>query len=67
MFPKNIGAADRVIRVILGVALLAFFFLVPASPWHWAGLIGIVLLFTVVIGSCPLYTVLGLSTRPAAR
>lgn len=67
MFPGNIGAVDRVIRVVLGVALLAFFFLVPESPWRWAGLIGIVPLFTAAIGSCPLYTILGLSTRPARQ
>jgi hypothetical protein len=65
MFPRNVGAADRVVRVILGIALLAFFFLVPDSPWHWAGLIGIVPLLTAAIGSCPLYTILGLSTCPA--
>ncbi|MCB1489644.1 MAG: DUF2892 domain-containing protein [Bauldia sp.] len=65
MFPKNIGAIDRVLRVVLGVALLAFFFLVPENPWHWVGLIGIIPLLTAVIGSCPLYTILGLSTCPA--
>jgi hypothetical protein len=66
MFPKNIGSADRLIRVILGVALLAFFFLVPENPWHWAGLIGILPLLTAAMGSCPLYTILGLSTRQRA-
>jgi hypothetical protein len=64
MLPKNVGAADRVVRVILGIALLAFFFLVPESPWRWVGLIGIVPLLTAAIGSCPLYTILGLSTCP---
>jgi hypothetical protein len=38
---------------------------VPESPWHWVGLLGIVPLLTAAIGSCPLYTILGLSTRPA--
>jgi hypothetical protein len=65
MFPRNVGAADRVVRVILGIALLAFFFLAPDSPWRWVGLIGIVPLLTAAIGSCPLYTILGLSTCPA--
>jgi len=64
MFPKNVGPADRVVRVILGIALLAFFFLVPTSPWHWVGLLGIVPLLTAAIGSCPLYTLLGLSSCP---
>ena len=65
MFPRNVGAADRVVRVILGIALLAFFFLAPDGPWPWVGLIGIVPLLTAAIGSCPLYTILGLSTCPA--
>ena len=65
MFPRNVGAADRFVRAILGIALLAFFFLVPDSPWHWLGLIGIVPLLTAAVGSCPLYTILGLSTCPA--
>jgi hypothetical protein len=65
MFPRNVGSVDRVIRVVLGVALLAFFFLVPESPWRWVGLIGIVPLLTAALGSCPLYTILGMSSCPA--
>lgn len=65
MFPTNVGAVDRIIRVVIGVALLAFFFFVPDSPWRWVGLIGIVPLLTAAIGSCPLYTILGLSSCPA--
>jgi hypothetical protein len=64
MFPRNVGPVDRVIRLIVGVALLALFFLLPESPWRWAGLIGIVPLLTAAIGSCPIYTILGLSTHP---
>jgi hypothetical protein len=65
MLPRNVGPVDRVIRVILGVILLAFYFLAPENPWHWAGLAGVVPLFTAAIGSCPFYTMLGLSTCPA--
>ncbi|MEP0321071.1 YgaP family membrane protein [Bauldia litoralis] len=64
MFHRNVGSVDRVIRIILGVALLAFFFMVPETPWHWVGLIGIVPLLTAVVGSCPLYSILGLTTCP---
>ena len=32
MLPRNIGPVDRTFRVVLGVALLAFFFAVPESP-----------------------------------
>lgn len=65
MFPRNVGPLDRVIRVVLGVGLLAFFFLVPESPWHWVGLVGVVPLLTAALGSCPLYTILGMSSCPA--
>lgn len=65
MFPTNVGAVDRIIRVVIGVALLAFFFLAPDSPWRWVGLIGVVPLLTAAIGSCPLYTILGMSSCPA--
>ncbi|MCB1498685.1 MAG: DUF2892 domain-containing protein [Bauldia sp.] len=65
MFPRNVGSVDRVLRVVLGVALLVMFFVVPEGPWHWVGLIGIIPLLTAVIGSCPLYTILGLSSCPA--
>lgn len=58
----NIGNADRVLRVILGVALLAMF-LVAESSLRWWGLLGIVPLATAALGFCPLYAVLGISTR----
>ncbi len=65
MLKRNVGSSDRIIRLVLGVALLAYFLLVPDSPWRWVGLIGVVPLLTALLGSCPIYTVLGLSTCPA--
>lgn len=68
MFQKNIGSIDRILRVVVGVALLAAFFLTPAtSAWHYAYLIGIVPLLTGLMSSCPLYSILGLSTCPVQR
>jgi hypothetical protein len=57
----NIGAADRAIRVILGLALLSAIFLLDGKE-RWFGLIGIVPLLTAAVKVCPLYTVLGLRT-----
>ncbi|MCE9573021.1 MAG: DUF2892 domain-containing protein [Deltaproteobacteria bacterium] len=57
----NEGTVDRAVRILLGVVLLALVFVGPATPW---GLIGIVPLVTGLIGFCPLYRVLGLSTCP---
>lgn len=64
MFKTNVGGIDRVLRTVVGVALLAAFFLLPGSPWHWVFLIGIVPLATGLLSTCPLYSVLGVSTCP---
>lgn len=68
MLQTNIGGLDRIVRVVIGVALLVWFFVDNGSGfWHYAKLIGIVPLLTAAMGSCPLYSVLGLSTCPMKR
>lgn len=62
----NVGTADRVIRVILGLALLSAIFLLDGKE-RWFGLIGLVPLLTAAVKFCPLYTVLGIRTCPAAK
>lgn len=57
--PVNEHNLERVVRVLLGIGLLSLVFVGPKTLW---GLIGIVPLATGLIGSCPLYTVLGIST-----
>jgi hypothetical protein len=61
ILPRNENGVDRTIRVLLGIALLALYFVGPKTPW---GLLGLIPLATGLIGSCPLYTVLGMSTCP---
>lgn len=63
MFKHNVGSMDRIIRIVLGLALIGAFFMFPDSSWRWAFLIGIVPLATAMMGSCPIYTVLGLKTK----
>ena len=64
----SVGSADRIIRVIIGAALLVWFFVDQGSGfWHYAKLIGIVPLLTAAMGSCPLYSILGLSTCPMKK
>ena len=58
---RNEGTADRVIRVVLGAGLLSMVFVGPQTPWGW---IGVVPLLTGLVGSCPVYTLFGLSTCP---
>jgi len=54
---------ERALRVVLGLGLLALVFVGPKTPWGW---IGLVPLATGLIGSCPLYSLFGLSTCPIA-
>ena len=59
ILPINEGIVDRVVRVGIGLGLLA---LTVAGPQTLLGLIGVVPLVTGVVGSCPLYRLLGVST-----
>ncbi|MBZ0128407.1 MAG: DUF2892 domain-containing protein [Rhodobacteraceae bacterium] len=64
MFKNNVGSADRVIRAILGIVLVAVFFMQPDLAWKWVVLfVGLILLFTSVMSTCFIYTVLGKSTN----
>ena len=67
MFKTNVGTLDRVLRIGLGLVLIALFFLKPDMPWRVALLIGIVPLATGLFSTCPLYSLLGLSTCPVKR
>jgi hypothetical protein len=57
----NVGILDRVIRIIIGVLLVAYAipFGFPDTGWNWVGWIGIVPIITAVLGYCPAYGVLG--------
>ena len=58
----NVGGLDRTLRVILGIVLLAAFFMLPEAGYRWFLLIGIVPLATGLMGSCPIYSIFGWST-----
>ncbi|MBY6068721.1 DUF2892 domain-containing protein [Leisingera aquaemixtae] len=62
--PRNEGTLDRALRIILGLILLSLVFTGPQTLW---GLIGLVPLLTGLIGYCPLYQILGLSTCPLKK
>ena len=55
----NVGGIDRVLRIVVGGAILIYGMGVAQSWW---GLIGAVPLITGIIGWCPPYSLLGLST-----
>jgi hypothetical protein len=57
--PRNEGAIDRTLRVVLGLAILSLAFVGPQTPWAWLGLIP---LATGLIGFCPAYALFGINT-----
>ena len=59
----NVGGIDKILRILAGVALLAW--AVMGGPvWAW---IGVVPLLTGLVGFCPIYPLLGLSTCPVKK
>ena len=63
-FPLNEHPIERLLRIVFGLVILSLVFFGPQTAW---GFLGAIPLITGVIGSCPLYTMLGFSTCPAQR
>ncbi len=61
LFPSNEHKVERVARVLLGIGILSLTVVGPQTVW---GLIGVVPVVTGLLGSCPLYTLFGISTCP---
>jgi hypothetical protein len=62
---KNIGLPDRIVRIVIGVVLLAsisFAFIGPKTPYAYLGLLGIIPLFAGISGYCPPYELMGINT-----
>ena len=67
---KNIGGRDRLIRAVLGTALVyyALSSLPGSDVWRVpAGIAGVVMWLTVIMGWCPLYKMLGFNTHPRGK
>ena len=56
---QNEGSLDRALRVIVGIVLIAMFFVGPKAAWGW---IGVIPLLTGLVGVCPLYRLIGMNT-----
>ena len=65
LLPQNEHNVERIVRVVAGVGLLSLLAVGPVPGWGLVGLVGLVPLATGVLGSCPIYTAFGLSTRSA--
>ena len=55
----NMGTIDRVLRAVVGLAILSLAFIGPQTPWGYVGLIP---LATAAFSFCPAYRLLGIST-----
>ena len=59
MFKNNVGGLDRTLRIVAGLAILALAFVGPKTPLAYLGLVP---LLTGIVGTCPLYSLLGVNT-----
>lgn len=60
----NEGMADRLIRIIVGIIVIALVFVGPKTPWGWLGLVPLI---TGLVGWCPAYTLFGIRTCPLRK
>lgn len=56
---KNIGSTDRIIRIILGLALIIW----GIISINYFGAIGLILIATALAKRCPAYTIIGVKTN----
>jgi hypothetical protein len=61
---KNIGGIERIIRIVAGLGILSLAFIGPETKWGYLGLIP---LATALIGWCPPYNLLGISTCKSCK
>jgi hypothetical protein len=61
---KNIHQAERLIRIIVGALIASLAFWGPSNYWF---LLGLIPMITGLVGWCPLYQMLGISTCPKPK
>ena len=60
----NVGGIDKILRIVVGIALIAMAALGVVGAWGW---IGVVPLLTGLLGTCPAYSLLGVNTCPMQK
>ena len=56
MFKQNVGGMDRVLRVVLGIAMVVIgSFVLKGTTGTVVGIVGLIPLATGLVGFCPLY------------
>lgn len=61
---RNTGQIDRIVRIALGIGLIAAVFIGPKTALGWIGLIPLI---TGLVGNCPAYSLFGWSTCPKSQ
>ena len=64
LLKNNVGKVDRVIRIVVGIILVGNVFYALQSPIGW---LGIILIVTGLVGKCPIYSIIGINTRPLSE
>jgi hypothetical protein len=60
----NIGSVERVVRVVVGIGVVSLAFIGPRTSWAYLGLLPLV---SGIVGWCPPYALLGISTVRSPR
>lgn len=58
---SNVGGIDRILRIAIGIVLIALAITGAVGWWGWLGLVP---LLSGLVGFCSMYRLLGLSTCP---
>jgi hypothetical protein len=66
---SNVGSLDRILRIGVGLVLIAY--AIPVgfhqTGWNWTGWIGVVPLLTAIFAYCPAYALFGISSCRAEQ
>lgn len=63
MFNSNLGDVDRIGRILLGVAMLIAYTSTSPTPYSWLLLVGLLPIASGMLGTCPVYDRLNISTN----
>jgi hypothetical protein len=55
---KNVGKTDRIVRIAMGIAIISFGIVMHS----WWGALGAGIMLPAIMGSDPLYSMLGINT-----
>lgn len=63
MFNSNLGNVDRIGRILLGAAMLIAYTAFATTPYSWLLLLGLLPIASGLLGTCPIYAALDISTN----